>query len=61
MNIFIFKIILVKNAKIIKMLHLIIALNYCGSQGKIFARFVVGRYDMYIDNPIWPLPALLRV
>lgn len=42
------------------MLHLIIALNF-GFIGEIFARFVVGRYDMYIDNPIWPLPALLRV
>lgn len=47
------------------MLHLIvdliIALNFGGSQGEIFARFVVGIYDMYMDNPIWPLPALLRV
>lgn len=65
MNIFIFKIILVKICKNHKkMLHLIvdliIALNFWGI-GEIFARFVVGIYDMYMDNPIWPLPALLRV
>lgn len=43
------------------MLHLIIALNFGGYRGNLRTRFVVGRYDMYIDNPIWPLPALLRV
>lgn len=41
--------------------HLIFALNFGVHKGGIFARLVVGIYDMYKDNPIWPLPALLRV
>ena len=40
------------------MLHLIFALNFGGSQGEIFARLVVGIYDMYMDIPIWPMPVL---
>lgn len=37
---------------------LIFALNFGGSQGEIFARLVVGIYDMYMDNPIWLMPIL---
>jgi hypothetical protein len=28
---------------------------------EIFARFVVGIYDMYMDNPIWLMPVLYEV
>nr|DAT30767.1 MAG TPA: hypothetical protein [Caudoviricetes sp.] len=37
-------------------MHLIL-----GFTRAIFVRFVVGIYDMYMDNPIWLMPTLLRV